>query len=136
MARKTVLVLVCAAIFAQGAFAAPDFSKYQYFYIDKNAPHWGIYFTAYETEVIDGFEAYGLKYLSEKQLKSLSAAEQDKVLMLRFDLKTKVTISFIDYSSERAVASCTGKFGSASTEGIKKGVINAIKDAGKLLVKK
>ena len=132
-----VFVLVFAAIFAEGVFAAPDLSKYQYFYIDKTVPHWGVYFTAYETDVIDGFEAYGLKYLSEKQLKALSAAEQEKVLVLRFDLKgNETTINLVDYSADRAIASCTGKGGGLTTAGIKKAVVNAIKNAGKLLGKK
>jgi hypothetical protein len=134
------LVLVLAAVTVGGVFAAPDLSKYQYFSIDKNDGTWGVFFSAYEVQIIETFEGYGLKYLSEKQLKALSAKDQETVLMLHFVSEGGVhtTINLLDYSSDRIITNCKGKAvaGLPGVNTAKVSLLNALKASKKLFGKK
>ena len=140
--KKNWLGIILVAVVAGGVFAAPNMSKYQYFYLDKSkSDTYASLDSQYETDIVERFETFGLKFLSEKQLKSLPENDAETVLLLRCQTApTSFAINLIDYSSERPLATCNGKINaflmSMPNVQQKKMVTDALDKAQKLFKKR
>jgi hypothetical protein len=126
----------------------PALAKYEYAYFDTaslNKTSDYVSVAAHETELTTAFESYGFQVISEKKVQSLSPAEQEKAVQIRFNApfsttNVTVTANLYDHVTERLVVSCKGT-GSAGFptnygKGTERAVKDLIKEGQKVLLRK
>lgn len=69
-----------------------------------------------EVKIYDALEQSRLKMIGDQRINSLTMAEKEALLLVRFgvtqnDEESIVTVNFVDYMTGRPVASCRGAFG-------------------------
>ena len=99
-----------------------DISRYKYATISKIMDYTGApVLMDMDIRVYDALVNAGLIAIGEKEIEALDENQKNQVLLVKYsasqtDAESIISISFIDYQTERPVAACRGAFGFGLTK--------------------
>ena len=93
-----------------------DLSKYEYASIlNNNIYHIPAQLMEYEIQLFDAIDGSRLKLVNDMRIDELTSAQQSKLLIVKYGVDVSeeesiVTVNFIDYLTDRPIASCRGAY--------------------------